>query len=377
MLAPLLVLLAGVALALFILWDAFETVLVPRRIGRRVRFTRWFYLVAWPLWRMLAGGTSRPSRREGLLGAFAPLSLIVLLACWAGGLIVAFAMLQEAARGFAGQPPGSVGMLLYLSGETFFTLGFGDITPTTRLGQFLSVVEAGLGFAFLGTVIGYLPTLYGAFSDREIEIALLDARAGSPPTAGEFMARSRVLGGDAPKQAALRDWERWAAQLLETHISYPLLAYYRSQHLNQSWLATLTVILDSCSLILAGSDPTLKPQAKLTFAMARHALVDIMQLFITRRPPPGPDRLPPAHLVRLAAYLGEGDAGMGSPEYAERLTSLRGTYEPYAQALADRLLFDLPSWWDASPRVDNWRRAPWDRVLEGDSAPIDLDDDHF
>src|SRR6185436_12487011 len=165
----------------------------------------------WSAWRTFARGVHKPSRREGLLGVYAPLSLIVLLACWAAGLIVAFALMQQAALGFAGQPLDPIGRLLYMSGETFFTLGFGDITPTNALGRGLSVLEAGLGFAFLGTVIGYLPTLYAAFSEREIAISLMDARAGSPPSAAEFMARSRVPGGAALKQGALRDWERWSA----------------------------------------------------------------------------------------------------------------------------------------------------------------------
>jgi hypothetical protein len=370
MLAPLLELLAGAALASLTLWDAFETILVPRRIGRRVRFTRYFYRFTWRLWRALARGVARPSRRETLLGVYAPLSLILLLACWASGLVLAFAVMQRAALGLAGLPPDAMGRLLYLSGETFFTLGFGDITPGTNLGKALAVAEAGMGFAFLGTVIGYLPTLYATFSEREIAISMLDARAGSPPTAGEFIARSRA-GGDAVKDAALRDWERWSAQLLETHISYPLLAYYRSQHVNQSWLATLTMILDACALVLVGSDPTLKPQARLTFAMARHALVDLMQQFVSRRPPPSRDRLPAAELTRLVEHLGLPGS---THAYEQHLADLRQLYEPYAQALADHLLYELPSWVPAVHHTDNWRRAPWDLPH---AHAAEVDDDHF
>ncbi len=378
MLAPLLVGLTGAALVLFVLWDAFETMLVPRRIGRRVRFTRYFYLVTWRAWRAIARRIGKLSQRESLLGVYGPLSLILLLACWAVGLIVAFALLQQAARGVAGLPLERLGTLVYLSGETFFTLGFGDITPATNLGRGLSVLEAGMGFAFLGTVIGYLPTLYSAFSQREIAISMLDARAGSAPTAAEFMARFQSIGGDAMKDAALRDWERWSAQLLETHISYPQLAYYRSQHSNQSWLSALTAILDSCALLLAGSDPTSKPQAKLTFAMARHALVDVMQIFVSRYEPGGRDRLPQAELTQLAAYLGQTHAAMGSsPEFERRLTALRRMYEPYAQALSRYLLMELPPWLCESPRPDNWRRGPWDQVLGGQPAPVVGDDEHF
>ena len=138
------------------------------------------------------------------------------------------------------------------SGTTFFTLGYGDLVPTGTWGRALSVAEAGIGFGFLAVMISYLPVLYQAFSRREVTISMLDARAGSPPTAGEFLRRI----GEAPCPAARRfvgrtlltDWERWAAEVLESHLSYPVLSYYRSQHDNQSWLATLTMILDTSSL---------------------------------------------------------------------------------------------------------------------------------
>src|SRR6185369_2698940 len=121
---------------------------------------------------------------------------------------------------------------------------------------------------------------------------LMDARAGSPPTAAEFLQRTALELGDGGVDGILRDWDRWAAQLLETHISYPQLAYYRSQHINQSWLATLTVILDASAVVLArsGGDASVS-QARLTFAMARHALVDITQIFVPTYRPGAPDRL--------------------------------------------------------------------------------------
>ena len=221
---------AGAAVVAVVLWDAFETVLVPRRIGRRFRLTNVFYLVTWRGWRELCRPVRAPSRRETWLGTYAPLSILVLLACWAAALIAAFALLQYAAGTGARLAAGHIWRLLYLSGQTFFTLGYGDTTPASVLGRALSVLEAGMGFGFLATVIGYLPTMYTAFSQREVAIALLDARAGSPPTAAEVLRRLPVAQGEASPDALLGDWERWSAQLLETHISYPLLAYYRSQH---------------------------------------------------------------------------------------------------------------------------------------------------
>jgi Ion channel len=376
--AHVLIGLAGVALAAIILWDAFETVLVPRRIGRRIRLTRYFYIVMWRLWRRMALGMGKPSRRESLLGFFGPLSLILLLAFWAAGLILAFALMEVAANASAGLEPRHWATLLYMSGETFFTLGFGDITPSTGLGRVLAVLEAGLGFGFLGTVVGYLPTMYSAFAQREIEISLLDARAGSPPSAAEFLSRTPAVAGTSPADEILHAWERWAAQLLETHISYPQLAYYRSQHSNQSWLGALTAILDSSAILVACSESRGAHQARLTFAMARHALVDVTQIFVPAYRDAGIDRLAPADLERLRVRLANSPMSLpDAPDFAVRLTELRRLYEPYAQALAAYLLLDLPPWVHAEVRRDNWRGGPWDRQLGTNTELSALSDEHF
>jgi hypothetical protein len=376
--APALVDIAGIALILIIVWDAFETVLVPRRIGRRIRLTRYFYVLTWRVWRALALRVGKPKRREALLGFYGPLSLIVLLLCWAAGLIFAFALLALATSSRAGVVPENFGVQLYMSGETFFTLGFGDFTPTTGFGRILAVFEAGLGFGFLGTVIGYLPTMYAAFSQREIEISLMDARAGSPPTACEFLRRTHPIGEDDLCGGMLNAWERWSAQLLETHISYPQLAYYRSQHSNQSWLGALTAILDSTSLLLARSDAESVSQAQFTFAMARHALVDIAQIFVQRPAPGVEERMTANEFRSLRTELA--NQGMPLPtsgEFESRLAELRLRYEPYAQALGAHLLFELPPWVLAKPRRDNWQGAPWDKQLSARHERAQQRDEHF
>jgi len=370
--------LIGLVLVGVILWDAFETVLVPRRIGRRVRLTRYFYLVAWALWRALASRVQRNSPRESLLGFFGPLSLIVLLACWANGLIAAFALLQYAVASPAELQHATMGHMLYMSGETFFTLGYGDATPLTSLGRLLAVVESGMGFGFLGTVIGYLPTQYASFALREVEISLLDTRAGSPPSASEFLRRLPHGDGDVHRDEVLRAWELWSARLLETHISYPQLAYYRSQHVNQSWLAALTTILDSSALLLARQEGTKDVQARRTFAMARHALVDLTQIFVSSYRPVTHDRLPAETLQRLRASLAE--TPMALPDnaaFAERLARLRLAYEPYAQALGERLLYTLPAWVATPGARDNWMGGPWDRILGSKYATPATDAEHF
>src|SRR5208337_2218777 len=151
----------------------------------------------------------------------------------------------------------------------------------------------------LAVVMGYFPVLYSAFSRREVSISLLDARAGSPPTAAELMRRHAYEGGDQALSLLLLEWERWSAELLESHISYPLLCYFRSQHNNQSWISALTAILDTSALMIAGVQGHEARQAQLTFAMARHALVDLAQIFSLDPTNKAPDRLTPERYEQL------------------------------------------------------------------------------
>src|SRR5262249_53129208 len=278
---PILAALAAVALILVILWDAFETVILPRRVRRHLRLATAVYRVTWAPWSALARRIRTDGSRESFLSVFGPLSLLFLLAIWALGLVFGFATLHWSLGSHFRAPEGQVdfGTDLYFSGITFFTVGFGDVAPTTAWERILSGVEGGMGFGFLALVLSYLPVLYQAFSRREVSVSLLDARAGSPPSAGELLRRHGVGCPETTLSGFLRDWERWSAELLESHLSYPALSFFRSQHDNESWLGALTVILDACALIQAGVDGVPRYQARLTFAMARHASVDLSQIF--------------------------------------------------------------------------------------------------
>jgi hypothetical protein len=268
---------------------------------------------------------------------------------------------------------------LYLSGVTFFTLGYGDVTAGNQLGRFLTVVEAGLGFGFLAVIIGYLPVLYQAFSRREVTISLLDARAGSPPTAAEFLQRLALARCGTGVDSFLAEWERWAAELLESHLSFPVLSFYRCQHDNQSWVGALTAVLDTCSFLIAGISDHDPYQAQLTFAMARHAAVDLALVFDTPPVSPEPDRLPPDRLERLRAQLAQAGLVLGQDPGADtKLAKLRGMYEPFVNALAQHFLFALPPILHDKATVDNWQTSAWMRRTPGlRSLPLPEGDDHF
>jgi len=360
-------LIAGAIIIFAVLLDAFENVVLPRRVRRHFRITSLFYRHTWIPWTRVASRIPSQTRRESFLGYFGPLSLIGLLALWACALIFGFTLLQYGGGEHlsAGNQPINFRLLLYHSGETFFTLGYGDITPASGFSRMLAVGEAGMGFAFLGVVIGYLPTIYSAFSRREIEISLLDARAGSPPSAAELLSRAFSSSNPQALDELFRGWERWAAEVLESHLSYPVLSFYRSQHSNQSWLGALTVILDATALVVSILDGVDGEQAKRTFKMARHALVDLAQVVYATYDANAPERLTPKDLADIRTQLlAKGVRLKGGPEAEEKLHQIRMQYEAYAIGIARNLYISLPPWIRRDPIKDNWQAGPWDRVIQ-------------
>jgi hypothetical protein len=377
-------LLAGSILLAFVLLDAFQTIILPRRPVGRFRITKLFLLATWYPWRFFVGVLPARSSREQFYSVYGPLALLVLFIFWALLLIVAYGLIFLGLRTAFADPTHPTTLLqvlrscLYVSGTTLFTLGLGDVQPIGHISRTLIVMEAGTGLGFVALVIGYVPVLYTAFSNREISVALLDARAGSPPTAGELLVRHNFSGGHEALTTLLSEWERWAAGLLETHISYPILCYYRSQHDNQSWLSALTCILDACSLLITTVEGPSTRQAQLTFAVARHVLVDLGHVFHLegdeqRYRDNAATRLSDDEFGELCHLLGDSGFSLcSSSDTRTRLSAIRKLYEPHSHAMGDYLRLDLPRW-TAPPADPNKKPDGWKTVagLRSPSAVAD------
>lgn len=361
--------LVGILLIIIIAQDGFETIVLPRRVTRKFRLARIFYEATWTLWSLPGRKMRAGNRREQYLSYFGPSSLILLLIVWACLFVLGFALVQWGIYAPINVPEKSITFTtyFYLSGTTFFTLGLGDITPLKGIARGITIVEAGIGFGFLALVIGYVPVIYQAFSHREINISLLDARAGSPPSAIELLKRHAYNKEPGELIEFMRDWERWSAELLESHLSYPVLTYYRSQHERQSWLAALTTILDTCALVLTGLEGIPIKPIKFTFAIARHAAVDLAQAYGTP-PNDGIKRLSSADFALLKEQLAESGLTFKDEMNAERrLGEIRSTYEPFLTSLANHLLMTVPTWVSRVKNVDDWQTSAWDHFL--DSTP--------
>jgi hypothetical protein len=387
--------IGGLFCCLGVALDAFQTIILPRRPTGRFQLTRLFFLATWAPWVLMAERAGNKKVREQIYSVYGPLSLLLLLLLWALLLISGFALFYFSLHSpFAdvmllhtGSAWAQFGTDLYVSGTTLFTLGLGDVVPHSRVARALIISEAGVGLGFVALVIGYLPVLYQAFSRREVSVALLDSRAGSPPNVAELLRRHSFEGGQEALTVLLEEWERWAAEILESHISYPILCFYRSQHDTQSWLSALVSILDTCALRISVIEGTASRQAQLTFVMARHALVDIGQVLGVQQRKSWQqfsevDRLPAKDFYHLCAALGENNVLLcGDPAAAQRLHTIRALYEQHALALSDYLRMPLPVW-VAPPKVnDQWSlltklRTDAESALKvrGDhSVPFDID----
>ncbi len=345
-----------------------------------MRLTRLFYRATWMPWSRLASRLFSAARLEAILSIYGPLSLLFLIFLWVAVLVLGFGMVHWAlgsqvsdlagGRGFGGD--------VYLSGSTFFTLGLGDVRPLTPSGRVITVIEAGMGFGFLALVIGYFPSLNQSFSRRESSISKLDSRAGSPPVGVLMLRKHDNEGGVEELRRQLMEWEQWCAELLESHLSYPVLAYYRSQHEHQSWLAAVTAVIDTSALVLTGDKGVCGHQAEMTFAMARHAVVDIAAVFNLppRRPPV--DRLLHKDYERLRAMLASAGEPLGTGKAAEiRLRNLREAYEPYLATLASYFCLNIPPWIPDPDRLADWQTSPWERnpSLRGEYVPSKMHSD--
>jgi hypothetical protein len=355
---------AGIAIVMVVGWDAFETVLLPRRVVRRLRLSGMFLGNLWRTWAWV--GKRVPERLcETYLSLYALLGLLMLFALWAGAVIAGYALVDVGlSHGFT-FPHGvsGYGGDLYVSGTTFFTLGLGDVVPASTAARALTVLEAGSGLVFLALVISYLPVLYQAFSRRELEISVLDEWAGTPPNGVELLRRAGQDGSLESVTTVLTEWEHWAADVLESHVSFPILAFFRSQHENQSWLSALTAILDLSVLGVLGVPGVNRAQSRRTFAMARHAVVDLSQ--VLNAPPDKP--VPPmagrsdVRLADIAVMLRQAGVGIEVNVIKEQhLANMRRAYEPYVEALSRRLMMPLPTLAPNEDARDNWVRSPWE-----------------
>src|SRR6266542_4045267 len=293
---------AGIVILLWTLLDVFRTLVMPRAARGRSRLSRILFRPLWRPWRWVGVRRKTIQARERILAGAAPFFFFVLLFAWVSLALLGYALILWSPAFVDGIERGgdSFPDALYVAGSSLFTLGVGGaVTGSTRA----VVVAAGAtGLGLFAVVIAYLPVLYQAFNRREVGVLLLDARAGSPPSGPELLHR---MGGAVERSSLpqlFAEWERWAADVLETHLSYPLLAFFRSPHDNTSWVTALGSVLDAATLMLTAVEDEPDERTKLLYGTGVHAVEDLFYYF------------------RLA----EREALIGREEFGDVLDDLKG-----------------------------------------------------
>lgn len=270
----------GLLLLIWTFLDVFRTLVMPRAARGRFRLSRLLFRPLWRPWRWV--GVRRGTRvgREHILAAAAPFFFFVLLVAWVSLAVLGYGLIlwSPAFSKGIGQGDPSFGTAVYFSGSSISTLGYGDVVATgwTRS---VVIVEAMTGLGLFAVVIGYLPVLYQAFNRREVGILMLDTRAGSPPSGPEVLHRMGSAGVSSALPSLFAEWERWVADVLETHLSYPLLAFFRSPHDDTSWVTALGSVLDAATLIITSVKDEPDERAKLVYGTGIHAVEDLFFYF--------------------------------------------------------------------------------------------------
>jgi hypothetical protein len=301
--------------------------------------------MTWRLWKACARSI-RPGHRERFLSLYGPLSFAMLLALWAAGLIAGFALMHWSQSAIASDLPGDGQFFddFYLSGTSFFTLGFGDVVPHNEASRFVAVAEAGIGLMFVTALLGYMPVLYGSIVRRERRVTLLPGWAGSPPTAAEILRRLGRANALPNLQEFLHEWEVWCAGVRDSHLSHPGISYFRSQDEDQSWIAALAVVLDVSALARIGIDGSPVWRAQLTFDIARRTVVDLAGV-LGIEPDYSIERVRPGDLARLRRGLADCGVTLSASINAEReFGDLRALYEPHLVALSKYFMVSIPPW---------------------------------
>jgi Ion channel len=337
-----LAVVAGLALVLVSASDAVSTLVTTRRRRGRHWPTQVFYRRSWQVWRVMARRTS-PELREGILAAYGPLSLLGLLVLWVVLLVAGWGAVWWGLRSAVTGVDGYLDAV-YFAGVGFFTVGFGDLVHTGGLARLLVLVEAFMGLVTMALVIGYLPTLYGAYSRREVQLLTLDDMSDEAATPIGFLEASYASGGPEAVAAAFTEWERWCDEVFDSHTAYPMLAMFRSRQPGQNWLTALGVVLEAATICLAAIDGhRLGPAARL-WRRASRMLQGLRRMRAVDRRAAELDAPPADEAQFRDAY--QRLAGLGAPmrpyeEAWEEFRRLRAAYVPGLVAATELLLVPL------------------------------------
>jgi hypothetical protein len=271
----------GLALVFIVLRDLFVGVIVPRPARGALRPSNLLVQWSWWAWRWIGNRSDDVLTRESRLGAFGPASLILLLVFWVVGLTIGYGLILNSVANELKPVPRHFGTTLYFSAISFLTIGYGDIVPTGTIARAVAIIEGATGLGVVAVVISLLFSLYGSFQKREALVIKLDALAGAPPSGVVLLENSLQFGMIQRLEGTFDDWMEWCAEVLESHLAYPILAYFRSSHDNESWISAIGAVLDASVLVLTTVEDVPRGPARLMYNVGAHLVEDLSWFFRT------------------------------------------------------------------------------------------------
>ena len=271
--------IAGAFVIALVLYDIFLTIVVPRPASRFARLSAHFIPPVWVRWRSVGLAMRDTDRRDAFLGVFAPFGVITMLMLWEIFLVIGFALAFYGLHDQVKPPLTTFGDALYFAGTSFTTIGFGDFVGTTMSARLLSLAAGATGLGTTAIVLTYLFLMFGAFQRREVRVIMMDVRAGAPPSGVAFLVSHAELDIRADMPSAFMEMQAWTAEILDTHLAYPMLFYFRSSHDHASWIAALGAALDAATLLATTVADEAAGQATLLVDIGTHAMHDIAGYF--------------------------------------------------------------------------------------------------
>jgi hypothetical protein len=350
---------AGVSIAVAAFYDLFKSVVLPRPSVNRFIMVRLLFFAFWALWRWVSRRMTNAARRETWLATFGPSAVIAMFFTWALAFLLGYALILDGLRNQIRPPLDNLGEAVYFSASTIVPLSYGDFVPIGLAARIMILFESATGVGIAALVITLLFSLYAAFQEREELVVQLDAIAGAPPSGVQLLETVFERGLRDELVKTFDDWRRWSAAVLESHLAYPILLYFRSSHDNEAWLNSFGAVMDAACLVMSTVDEDEEGPARLMFTVGNHLVEDLAWYFrYTSSKEPLVD-----HEEFHQAVLRLKKAGYKVKPLDESWTKfqhLRGKYASQLVQMADRLAI-VPAEWIGdrtyAPHVDGRGRT--------------------
>ncbi len=266
---------AGTLLGLVAFYDVFKSIVLPRPAINKFIFIRGLFFRTWALWRWVGDRIENQGRREGWLATFAPIAALLIFLVWGATLLFAYALIFDGLRDEMRPVPHDFLESIYFSATTLVPLSYGDFIPEGILARIFTVGESATGVGIAALAITLLFSLYDSFQHREELVVSLDALAGAPPSGLQILETSAEYRIRDQLGTTFDDWRAWSAAVLESHLAYPLLFYFRSSHDNEAWLNSFGAVMDAANLVVSTVDGLAVGQARLMLTVGNHLAEDM------------------------------------------------------------------------------------------------------